>query len=155
MENAQGLAFHDMDLFHQSPIQLHVFIERHDHRLFRIFASMQGVDLDTPCPRTGMTALMTACIYRWEYAVSFLLNSRRVWVNRIDSMGRTALHFAEHASIVRLLKNANADVNSRSYDGGTALHKAAKIGNHPVTSQSLLKSIDQLISGFFCVDAKS
>ena len=122
----------DFDLIPGTSLQLHVFIERRDEKLFGLYTSIPRVDLECPCPRTGKTALMTACTYRWEYAVSFLLNSGTVWVNAIDHAGRTALHHSEHVSIVKLLISAGIDVNYRSFDGSTALHNAARTGNHSV-----------------------
>jgi len=69
-----------------------------------------------------------------------LVNMKVVEVNKTDSSGNTALHYAcggNHLACVKILISAKAFVNAKNKVGDTPLHKAAWRGNDEIVSALL------------------
>eukprot|EP00042_Codosiga_hollandica_P026955 m.130385 g.130385 ORF g.130385 m.130385 type:complete len:344 (+) comp52345_c0_seq10:26-1057(+) len=79
------------------------------------------------------TPLMTACLYGHQEAVELILSlGGEAALNLRDSTGCTALHSAVtagHASIVRVLVAAGADIWAKDSIGRCILHAAAQAGD--------------------------
>ncbi|KAK3295306.1 ankyrin repeat-containing domain protein [Chaetomium fimeti] len=84
----------------------------------------------------GQTALSFACKHRNLHAVNALLGAKHANPNAFDATSaKTPICWAVemgHIPIIRLLLNANADVNLRTLEGWTPLHYAAKSGSEAI-----------------------
>ena len=78
-----------------------------------------GVNLDAPAV-DGMTPLMQS-INRGHVAFAEALIRHNVALNTVDRLGRSAVFFAQHRSLLKILNSQGISVESRSFQGRTPL----------------------------------
>ncbi len=116
-----------------------------------LYELLQRKDLDVNCKdANGQTLLQEACDKENLSLVEALLNHKNIEVNAInENTMQTAAHIVcmkNNINFVKVLLNANADVNQEDINGLRPLHFACNFGNVDIVQALLLHDKTELFA---------
>jgi ankyrin repeat protein len=115
-------------------------LQQNDCNALKLLIDVYGVDAEIELDRDGNNTLHFAAREGYEAAVRFLIEECKMAVNKPNSKGHTALHWAAkggNPKLVTYLLAHGADVTVQAGNGETPLHRAAR-GNHTAICKQLI-----------------
>ena len=103
--------------------------EGHEPVVRELLGNLASVD---DCSENSVTALSYAALHGHIEIVGILLDNGAT-SNYPDILGRTAMYYATHASVINLKLLKDADLGHRDNKGETLLHYTARYGNSDAT----------------------